>query len=332
MRKSAETMERQWALLSCFTKGREYSTTELYEKLKDEYKVSKRTIERDLERLSGHGEGIFPITKMEKGKANYWSWVGHGFELPAMSESSAITLRLVDEYVKLLLPPGIRKSINPYFLRASEVLRGTKLSKWMNKVFIIRRGPEQIMPEIKENIREPVYQALLEDKCLEVSYKKRGSNEISNYEVNPHGMVVKNGIFYIVATFWNYKDIKQLAIHRIQKAKVIDKDINKPKGFSLEEYISEDKEFDYPLGNKKIKIKLAFPEYLIEHLEEQPLSLNQTIKKQKDGRMLLTADVADTDELRWWIRGYGDSVEVVSPKKLRDEFKEMVNNLLSKYR
>jgi predicted DNA-binding transcriptional regulator YafY len=36
-------------------------------------------------------------------------------------------------------------------------------------------------------------------------------------------------------------------------------------------------------------------------------------------------------ELRFWIRAFGDSVEVLKPKKLRDEFKQISQRMKKLY-
>ena len=53
------------------------------------------------------------------------------------------------------------------------------------------------------------------------------------------------------------------------------------------------------------------------------------IARQADGAVMVT--VADTAELRWWLLGFGDGVEVVRPKALRNEFREMTNNMARMY-
>jgi predicted DNA-binding transcriptional regulator YafY len=41
----------------------------------------------------------------------------------------------------------------------------------------------------------------------------------------------------------------------------------------------------------------------------------------------LSATVADTAELRWWLLGFGEGVEVIGPKSLRNEFIETVKSI-----
>lgn len=48
--------------------------------------------------------------------------------------------------------------------------------------------------------------------------------------------------------------------------------------------------------------------------------------------MLLEATVPDDTQLRWWLKGFGDQVEVIGPKQLRDEFVELAGNIIGMYK
>ena len=67
------------------------------------------------------------------------------------------------------------------------------------------------------------------------------------------------------------------------------------------------------------------------HLFETPLSKNQSIKETKDGFFVVQDEVVDNMELRYWIRAFGDEVEVILPKTLRNEFAKLSKRLRKKY-
>ena len=79
-----------------------------------------------------------------------------------------------------------------------------------------------------------------------------------------------------------------------------------------------------------LKARFSDP-YDIQRLQEAPVSVDQKIHKQKDGLFELTATLADTFQLRWWLRGYGDEVEVLAPEALRQEFVEMTREFEKMY-
>jgi len=61
------------------------------------------------------------------------------------------------------------------------------------------------------------------------------------------------------------------------------------------------------------------------------VSEDQTIEPQDDGREKLSATVKDSLELRWWLLGYADGVEVQEPEALRDEFVEIAKGFRAVY-
>ena len=61
------------------------------------------------------------------------------------------------------------------------------------------------------------------------------------------------------------------------------------------------------------------------------MSKDQKYKEEKNGKIRISGTVADTEQLRWWILGFGENVEVIKPKALRDEIKNRVKLLYSIY-
>ncbi len=47
--------------------------------------------------------------------------------------------------------------------------------------------------------------------------------------------------------------------------------------------------------------------------------------------MLLQATLMDTQELRWWLSGFGSKVEIVEPVELRDYFAAEAQAMLEAY-
>ena len=51
-----------------------------------------------------------------------------------------------------------------------------------------------------------------------------------------------------------------------------------------------------------------------------------------DERVVVRATVENTAELRWWLLGFGDLVEVLSPADLREEFRLRAAAMAALYR
>lgn len=332
MRRSTDTILRQWTLLKRVPRApQRRSTRELRDYLKAEgMPVDIRTVQRDLEQLSG----IFPLASEAEGRTNYWYWSSADkvLEIPAMGPDTALTFRLAHDYLEALFPRVTLGTLAPYFARADEVLAATNLGPWRKKVRAIVRGPMLIPPKIPADVQSVVYQALLEDRRFEVDYRSREQKKTGRYEVNPLGLVVRAGVVYLVCTLWDYQDIRQLALHRMSRPRLLDERSSRRQGFDLKRYIEDEHGFAYPGTLRPIRLRALFTEDAAFHLYETPLSPDQRLTAQPDGRVLLTASVPDTEELRWWLLGFGDGVEVLTPVRLRSAVAKAVAISAGRYR
>ncbi len=76
--------------------------------------------------------------------------------------------------------------------------------------------------------------------------------------------------------------------------------------------------FEYPEGGP-IQLVALFQRGAARHLQETPLSDDQRTVDEDDGRVRLSGTINDTSLLRWWLPGFGASVEVLEPAALREE-------------
>ena len=72
--------------------------------------------------------------------------------------------------------------------------------------------------------------------------------------------------------------------------------------------------------------------YAAEHLLESPISSDQTARTLDDGRVEFTATAVDTKQLRWWLTGFGDALEVIEPRDLRAAMAEQAEAVAEMYR
>jgi len=332
MRKATETVNRLLDLLDCIPRQPgEISTTELKEKLLTRgHDVNVRTVQRDLEHLSGK----FPLVDSEKGRAKYWSFLKThaGLEVPRMSSATAITMLLVRDYLRAILPSAVLEQLAPYFDRAGSVLQGTRFERWNKKAAFIQRGPELTPSPIDSAVRETVFQALLDECRLEVDYRSRGEKAAKRYSISPLGLVVRQGIFYLIGTLWDYTDVRQFALHRMTKPVLLDEPVVPNKDFSLQRYIKDESGFAYLRSDQSIKLVALFSEWTGQQFDEWQLAKDQKTTTEPDGRLCLEATVADSEELRWWLQGFGEYVEVLEPASLRDEFRQTSERLRSMYK
>lgn len=332
MKRSADTLFRLLTLLQKIPHSpQRKSTSELVSALRaDGFELTVRTLQRDLNHLSAK----FPLLADTEGKVNYWCWSDRDkiLQIPTMLPSTALAFKLARDYLQPLLPTDTLYELTPYFMRADEVLSNTTLADWSARVRTISKGPLLQAPKISSEVQHVIYTALLEAKQCEVTYQALGKTDGKVYLVNPLALVIRDQVIYLLATFWDYDDVRQLALHRIQKAQLCETPVQPVPGFDLDDYIKNQQGFAYPILDKQIRLKVRFSGDVGQHLYETPLSEDQVIKKRRDGEIEVTATVRNTYELLWWLLSFGEYVEVIQPYSLRKKLGAISQAMYQKYR
>ena len=333
MRTATDTTLRHLAMLQAIpVRPKSKSTRQIHEELRDispDFDVSKRSIERSLERLSK----LFPITSETRGRANYWYWIEPSAltQIPAMTTTTAFVLRLAAEHLRPIMPPSTLPKLDPYFDHAEEILDDTYLGHWTERASIITRGPTLIPPEVSTDVQETVYEGLMTNRQIDVRYRGKHERESKAIVLNPLGIVVRSGIVYLVATSWKYEDIRHYVLHRMSEPQLTDEPTKTPPDFRLADHLGDDGAFAYPATQKTLALRALFDAGAGAHLTECRLAPDHRTTQQEDGRVLVQATVADTAQLRWWLAGFGGLVEVLGPKSLRREFAEEASRLAGVY-
>ena len=330
--KSHETLKRQWLLLNRMPRRGRKGTKSFQEALREMgLDVSLRTIQRDLKELSRQ----FPLVSDEE-RISGWKWSEDAavFDVPGMDPHAALAFKMIDLHLKDMLPTGCLDFLKPYSKRAGKVLGQLEthgLARWPKKIARISRHLSLDSPGIDHRILSAVYDALLLEKQLEISYCSRTENETREGVIHPLGLVFVDNIAYLVCTFWEYQDVRQIALHRIETARLLDDLSQKLRDFKLKEYIAAGN-FDFPQSAGTIQLQCLFDAHVARHLEESPLNSTQMLTKQEDGRILLSAEIEDTAQLRWWLLGFGEQVEVIAPKGLRVQIGQSLREAVARYK
>jgi len=327
------TVKRFLRMLEMLPSGEKTTTSELVSRLDVEgFTVTARTIQRDL--LALEDMGMFPIEHEKHGTTYFWGWSeGTVLNIPQMPRHLATTFLLAQRHLQQVMPPGLLQQMQPYFALAAKRLGEVgdpSLRHWLDKVAILPRSLNLIPAEVDAKTHAEIMRGLLEEKRLDVSYKAIGK-ETRDYVLNPLALVVRGSTSYLVATVEPHDDPRHFALHRFEAAKVLPKTVSTPPGFNLQRHLHEERAFEMPVQDELIQLVALFEEGQIGYQHETRLSEDQTIELQDDGREKLSATVKDSMELRWWLLGFADGVEVLEPVALRDEFVEIAKGFRAVY-
>ena len=325
------TLLRQWKMLSMIPRlPRKIGTADLMQKLEDaDFNIDLRTIQRDLNQLSE----VLPLTS-DQAKPQGWSWkeAAEQFDIPGMEPQVALVFHMAEIHLRSLLPASTVDTLRPWFSAANRVLdeHGNGVALWPEKIQVLPRGLPQKAPEIDAEVQAKVYQAVLQERQLRISYG-READDLRDYVIHPIALVVRNQVIYLVCVFDGFDDIRQLAMQRIHSADVLGLPSVKPADFVLDDYIAHGA-FGLTFGDEPLQLKARFMNHLAIYLRETPIAENQVTEDVDENFVQLTASVPDTLELRLWLKSFGDEVEVLGPPALREEFAGQAKRMAKMYR
>lgn len=327
------TLLRQWEMLRMLTVNRSDSkqggrwdkASEITAKLNDTgYAVSVRTVQRDLKELSE----IFPIELNDKNPRDYgWRWMkGANLDIPGMSVSEALVMRLVETHLKQLLPAAMLDGLQSVFglaqtkLDNAEKQNNNHARDWLNKVRVVPPAQPLLPPQVNQEIQASLYHALLKNRQIVAQYQPMSSDQPKDYLLHPLGLIMRGAVAYLVASAWDYTEVQLYALHRFSKVEILDTAAKAPKGFNLDKAIASGLA-NFANQGEPIQLEIHCTEWVAAFLAETPLSADQQTEPEANGWVRLTATVNDTWQLQWWLLGQGAGIEVLAPAGLRDEIK-----------
>ena len=312
-----DALLRHWAMLRLIPRHpRRIDTGRIRDELERHgYVITLRSIQRDLNKLSA----VLPLC-CDQSKPQGWWWQADAelLEIPGLDPQAALVFKMAERHLKQVLPASTLDSLRPWFQAANGVLDALPdgVGGWMDKVRILPSGPPLIPPSIIADVQSAIFQGLFENRRMALSYKPRGSATAKDYEINPMTVVQRGRLIYVVCTLWDYTNPMLMLMHRIESATLLDKQATYPEGFNVDDYIAEG-ELGYRLG-PPIKLVADFEPHTAWGLHETPISTDQQLVERADGRIRLIATVANTQELRAWLRGFGPSISVIEPASYLD--------------
>lgn len=324
-------LSRQWELLRQLPKRSPGMTvTELLTRLAVAgYSISRRSVERDLRDLSL----VFPLQCNDGGTPFGWYWQpGVSVELQGISLTEAVSLALVEDAVRPLLPGSMLSVLEPRFEHARQKLKGlgegNPAARWPDKVASVRPDFNLRAPEIRADILEALQQAVISEQQLHCQYYSAHTNKESELTLNPLAIVQRGLITYLIATAAPYTDIRQFAVHRFRAVTALETPCQGLDAFELQSYLDSDAlQFGKP---EKIRFKAWVSEHQARLIRETPLSKDMTLEALANG-FELQATVNNTWQLQWWILSLGDALVVQAPAALRQQVGDTLRRAAAAY-
>lgn len=273
--------------------------------LAEEFNVSFRTVQRDLELLNMAG---FPLVSPEKGIHTFMQ----GFSLKKIMTSK-------EEASLLSFLYEVAKSLGGTFEDSFREILRKVLSKGTGSPFYLK-----IPDGVKLNRKHPdikqLETAIQQNRAIEMHYLTAGKEKW--FRVDPLKIIFFDGFWYLLGRIHGKEWIIKFRLERIKDIEMLDEQFLKPANLntvldeSVNIWFSEKRD-------KKVVLKVGRD---VAHYFRQRIyfPLQKIKKENKDGSLIMETTVSNYMEVIPVIFQWIPHIKVTAPKELKEETKAIV--------
>ena len=167
-------------------------------------------------------------------------------------------------------------------------------------------------------------------RTVRLAYFTLERRETTTRDVDPYGLVMHEGAFYLVGFCHLRRDRRTFLMDRVRSAVLTDRRFTRPEGFSPREHLRQ--AWGVVRAKSLVTVRVRFDRAVAPIIEEGRWHESQRVRPGPEGAVELTVQVAGWDEIRRWIMTFGGTAEVLEPPELRAELKREAAALAARYR
>jgi len=272
-----------------------------------EWEVSPKTIQRDVEFLKDQLGAPIEYDALKQG----YYYTDPFFMLPSipMTEGELLALVIGSQALTVYQGTPIAARLESILEKLSEVLPDEIILNPTELFSSFSFSAPPALP-VKPRIWKSVVKGLLSKRQMEITYHGKSSR------IHPLHMANLQGEWYLFVRFYDYEDFRQIALGRIERARLLKKPTNS-SGFEIKKLLS-DTLFRFAGDNKPFTVQLLFKKEVAESVLEREWHPNQKIKQLKNGKVELEFTAKGDIEVKRWIMAWGRYCTVLSPEWMRE--------------
>lgn len=299
----------------------------LYEFEGKKTKISKRTIQYDIQNMRSEKLGYeAPIVVVDR---KYYKYSDPNYSITNMPlrENDIKSLKQITQLLKQFT--GFRQ-----FADMDETLK-----KIENKVFALNHPAQNVINfETNNNLRglhflDPLYDAILNKVVVKLVYMSFTSPKPIIIYLSPYLLKEYNSRWFVFGKREYSDSINPLALDRIVRIKQAG---NKPfvenTTFDEEDYFKDiigvTRYEERAIERVVFKVANLNAQYVIT----KPMHHSQQILAEMDDSTIFSIDVIPNYEMESRLLSFGEHLEVIEPKHIRENMKSRVSNMKKNYK
>lgn len=303
-------IQRLLGMLSLFQSGAVHNTREIA----DACGVSRRTVFRDLQILQ------------ESGVPLRYDETRHTYSLQPQSLALPTEFSWEESLSLLVLCHSLGDQKGGVPFQEASHSAASKLANSLSPKLLEQLGPLAPTVEIRlepcNPLREakPTYRQLLaaltKRKSVRIRYRTLSTSKHEQTKLHPYRLLFSRRSWYVIGRSSLHRGVRTFNLSRIEGLEQLDDSYKIPQRFSV----------DNLLGNAwhlirerpyNVAVHVRFSKLVAGNVAEVQWHKTQRAEFRSDGTLDFHVTVDGLSEISWWIMGYADQAEVVSPPELR---------------
>ena len=288
----------------------------------EQFDVRRRTAFQDRKYLQDRLRAPIKTDRRRGG----WYYTDPHFVLPALAlpDAEAAALRRALLAAEEYLDAGEVGLVHSLLERLTPYLPERFLHESMGGS--IRLSPAlQFPPQLLVDCRR----AIADRHRLFLRYYSIRHDAIGERIVRPYHLLYHRGELYLISWCEEKKTWRDFLLGRIRALEVLEPDAAfvRDPAFKIVDYLANGLGVHH--GEEMVSVRARFSPYQSRWIRERQYHHSQKIEELPGGGLILTMQVAGTEEAQRWLLSYGGEVEVLEPLELRvamaEEAKKLVN-------
>jgi predicted DNA-binding transcriptional regulator YafY len=312
-------ISRVLKILTTMQAGKSYAVGDL-SKI---FGTSKRTIFRDLKELQTIGVPYH----YDAGTGGYT--IDPEFFLPPidlnLQEALSLLLLVYKASNQIQLP--FKKSVLLAALKIENNLP-VKIRQYCNSVLqniSAVPGAQAPINHLDKTFSE-LQKAIVNKRKMNIRYNLLFDGKTIDVELCPYHLLNNQQTWYVLGFSDLHQSVRTFKLNRIKESQITDKCFTGGDNFNLADYLG--KAWSIIPEGRLYHVKLQFLPKVADNVTEVQWHSTQKVTRNRDGSAIVEFRVDGLGEIFWWILSYGDQVEVLAPKALRQRVLQAAKNII----
>lgn len=293
---------------------------------KNDISAERKTVYKDIKTLQDFGVDI----NKYKSKEVYYKLLERNFELPE--------LKLLVDSIQSSKFITEKKSME--LIKKLESLTSEYEGKQLQRQVVVANRVKSMNERIYNNT-DTIYKAINENKKItfiyyrwEIDFETKSKALLRKrdklYEISPLFLAIDDENYYLIGYDSSDDKVKHYRVDKMDKIEVIDKKIDdKGKARKCDPATYAKKVFGM-FGGDEVEVKLMFRNNLIGVVMDR-FGKGVFISKADEESFFVTTKVNLSPQFYGWLFGFGESVKIISPQEVADEYAKKLEDVNSLY-